>query len=175
MGRPKDRKEGERWSQSIDEMEKVFDQPNYSQKYNKPVISSLVTEREFLFGVSLNLGTASNNYAEYTGTILAQLIYSMFQQKEVSIMTDSQLVVNQVKGIAQTRNFRLVELIKVVHALAFKFNSMGLDYIERSSNTIADTLAKEASESLNMGGEPAFKFYFRLESLMKTVKLQRGY
>jgi ribonuclease HI len=127
-------------------------------------------EREFFFGVSLNLGIASNNYAEYTGLILAQLVFSMFKQKEVAIMTDSQLVVNQVKGIAKTRNFRLVELIKIVHTLAFQFRSMGLDYIERTNNTIADSLAKEASELMGIGGVQSYKFYFRLESLMKTIK-----
>ena len=38
----------------------------------------------------------------------------MFKQHEVSIRTDSMLIVNQVKGIAMTRNVRLVELIKIV-------------------------------------------------------------
>jgi len=36
-------------------------------------------EREFLFGLSLSLGKASNNYAEYTGIILAQMIFTMFK------------------------------------------------------------------------------------------------
>ena len=70
--------------------------------------------REFLFGLSLHLGLASNNYAEYTGLILAQLIFSMFKQTVIAVMTDSTLIVNQVKGIAMCKNIRLVELIKIV-------------------------------------------------------------
>ena len=35
--------------------------------------------REFAFGMSLSLGIASNNYAEYSGLIIAQLIFSMFK------------------------------------------------------------------------------------------------
>ena len=35
--------------------------------------------REFIFGMSLSLGIASNNYAEYSGLIIAQLIFSMFK------------------------------------------------------------------------------------------------
>lgn len=76
------------------------------------------------------------------------MIFSMFKMTDISIMTDSMLIVNQVKGVARTKNFRLVELIKIVHALAFKFKSMGLDYIERERNTIADALAKEASSTM---------------------------
>ena len=68
-------------------------------------------KREFFFGMSWALGIASNNYAEYCGLILAQLVFSMFKMKDVSIVTDSQLIVNQVKGLARTKNFRLVELI----------------------------------------------------------------
>jgi len=121
--------------------------------------------REFAFGMSLSLGIASNNYAEYSGLIIAQLIFSMFKQKDISIATDSQLIVNQVKGLAKTKNFRLVDLIKIVHSLAFKFTSMGLDYVPRELNTIADSLAKEASGGLAMEDKP-YKFYFRLEKVM---------
>jgi len=42
-----------------------------------------------MFGLALHLGEASNNYAEYIGVIMAQVIYCMFQQKEISILTDS--------------------------------------------------------------------------------------
>lgn len=71
-------------------------------------------ERDFMFGVALYLGEASNNYAEYVGVILAQLILCMFKHTSISIVTDSMLIVNQIKGVAKTKNFRLVELIKVV-------------------------------------------------------------
>ena len=79
----------------------------------------------------MTLGQASNNYAEYVGIILAQLIFSLFKQPEINIATDSQLVVNQIKGMARIRNFRLIELTKIVHSLAFKFRSLGLEYVGR--------------------------------------------
>jgi len=78
-------------------------------------------ESEFLFGVSLNLGIASNNYAEYVGLILAQVIFAMFRETNIAIVCDSQLVIGQVKGNMLARNIKLIELIKVAHALAFKF------------------------------------------------------
>ena len=44
---------------------------------------------EFLFGVCLHLGSASNNYAEFVGLILAQIFSSMFKQTNISIYSDS--------------------------------------------------------------------------------------
>jgi hypothetical protein len=39
--------------------------------YSKYKAQSHKVEDEFLFGVSLHLGQASNNYAEYVGLIMA--------------------------------------------------------------------------------------------------------
>ena len=58
-----------------------------------------------------------------------------------------------------------------VHALAFKFHSMGLDYIPRDQNTIADSLAKDASGNMVALTEQGFKFYFKLEKVMQNIKL----
>lgn len=51
-------------------------------------------DREFMFGLSLHLGYASSNYAEYAGVILAQIISSMFKQTDITIKTDAELLVN---------------------------------------------------------------------------------
>ncbi|CDW74849.1 ribonuclease h [Stylonychia lemnae] len=126
---------------------------------------------QFMFGLSLFLGETSNNYAEYMGVIMAQLLFSMFQFTEIQILTDSELIVNQVKGVSRTANVRLVELLKIVHSLAFKFESVCLDYVRREENIIADALAKDAS-SLAVGGEQHFKIYFRLEQVMANVQLK---
>lgn len=67
-----------------------------------------------MFGLSLNLGHASNNYAEYVGLILAQLFSAMFKRTTIDIVTDSQLVVNQFKGNSLVANIRLQELVRIV-------------------------------------------------------------
>lgn len=59
-----------------------------------------------------------------------------------------------------------------VHALAFKFNTMYLDYIPRESNTIADALSREGSENMVEITKQTHHFYFKLESLMKNVKIK---
>ena len=51
------------------------------------------SDEVFLFGLSLHLGQASNYYAEYTGVILGQLFFALFDQTRAHICTDNQLVV----------------------------------------------------------------------------------
>jgi ribonuclease HI len=66
----------------------------------------------------------SNNYAEYTAIILGQLVTALFGVGEARFRCDSQLVVQQVKGLYRTKNVRLVELIKICHHLTGKFDSI---------------------------------------------------
>ena len=76
---------------------------------------------KLLFGVSLHLGTCSNNYAEYAAVILAELFGALLNQPSITINSDSKLMVEQVKGNYKVKNKRLIELVKITHALAFRF------------------------------------------------------
>jgi ribonuclease HI len=78
-------------------------------------------EEEFLFGVTLHLGLTSNNYAEYVGLLLGQLFAALFRQPTICLHSDSQLVVQQVKGAYKTKNVRLVDMVKICHHFALKF------------------------------------------------------
>jgi hypothetical protein len=49
---------------------------------------------------------------------------------------------------------------------------MGLDYIPREENTIADSLARDASGNMISLTGQEFKFYFRLEKVMENIKLE---
>ena len=44
---------------------------------------------DFLFGVRLHLGLATNNYAEYLGLILAQVIHALNGSREITVKSDS--------------------------------------------------------------------------------------
>ena len=54
-----------------------------------PQLEPQESDEVFLFGLSLHLGQASNNYAEYTGLILGQLFFALFDQPRAHICTDS--------------------------------------------------------------------------------------
>lgn len=76
---------------------------------------------DFLFGISLHLGTCSNNYTEYMGLIIGQLFCSLLGEINPTFKSDSQLLVQQVKGNYKVKNIRLIQLIKIVHSMAFRF------------------------------------------------------
>ena len=64
----------------------------------------------------------------------------------------------------KTRNVRLVELIKVAHALAFKYQFVYLSWIEREKNTVADQFAKYASQPrLLSEKDDIFRVFFSLD------------
>lgn len=68
----------------------VFAGRNYQsegvQKYGS---ISLGQNEEFLFGLTLHLGTCSNNFAEYSAFILAQLFNALFGITSATIKADS--------------------------------------------------------------------------------------
>lgn len=68
---------------------------------------------------------------------------------------------------------RLVELLKIVHALTYKFNSIELDYIDRNYNKLADSLAKQAA-TMNTFGDVGEKYriVFKIEKLMDHVNVK---
>ena len=100
---------------------------------------------DFLFGVRLHLGLATNNYAEYLGLILAQVIHALNGSREITVKSDSQLLVTQVKGIAKVKNIRFTRMMPIIHDLALHFETMNFDWIERKQNLVADMLAKKAA------------------------------
>ena len=109
------------------------------------------------------MGHASNNYAEYVGIILAQLYGALFALQEITILSDSTLVVQQIKGLMKTRNVRLVELVKVAHNLALQYQYINLGWIEREKNTLADKYAKYASQPrLLSEQDDLFRVFFSL-------------
>lgn len=89
---------------------------------------------KFLFGIHMNLGYSTSNYAEYMGLIVAQLIHAMQGTRVATIKTDSQLLNNQVKGLAKVKNIRFTRLMPIIHDLALHFDTMFLDWIEREDN-----------------------------------------
>jgi len=112
------------------------------RKSQKPVeTAEQLEERKFLFGVSMNLGNASNNYAEYCGMLYALIISNFFGQSATSIFSDSELVVTQVKGHAKVRNPILSTLVENIHDLLYSFRAVNLNYLERELNGTADRYA----------------------------------
>ena len=116
----------------------------------------------FLCSAQIYIGPATSNYAEYVGLILAQLLFAINEKHDVAIRMDSMLITNQVKGVNQVRNTRLVHIIPIVHDLIKHFTSLKLDWIPREENAVADAISKEAATQI-IGFDPRQPDLFKLK------------
>ena len=91
---------------------------------------------------------SSNNVAEYTGIIKAlewMLLNKIGEDKKMIIVrSDSQLVVNQIKGKWKVRAQRIVPLHQKVMSLISKFKAIDIEWVPREQNKEADRLSNKA-------------------------------
>jgi len=87
------------------------------------------------------IGINTNNTAEYRALILGLEKAKMLKPLNLKIYSDSQLLVNQIKGTYKVRNSRLVELYWKSVNLLRDFKSWEIISISRKKNKKADILA----------------------------------
>lgn len=93
---------------------------------------------------SVYLGEMTNNMAEYEAMVRALSKAHGSHVKDVSIYSDSLLVVNQILGTYKIRNSTLQKYADTVKDLIRVFDHFKVQYIPREKNKVADKLAKEA-------------------------------
>jgi ribonuclease HI len=86
-----------------------------------------------------------NNMAEYEALILGLNTLKILGAKRIVVHGDSELVINQVKGIYQSKHPRLREYRNIVLDLLESFIEYNLLMIPRGRNLIVDALATSAS------------------------------
>ena len=84
------------------------------------------------------LGMATNNQAEYLGFKHGLERARDLGIDKIKMYSDSQLVVNQMKGLYKVKNQELASLNQEVKALADSFESIEFNYVPRELNKIAD-------------------------------------
>ncbi|HXK14996.1 MAG TPA: ribonuclease HI family protein [Gaiellaceae bacterium] len=93
------------------------------------------------------IGTATNNVAEYRG-LLAGLDAALERGvEEVEVISDSELVVKQMRGEYKVKNETLRELVDEAHALESRFRRVTYTAVRREHNELADRLVNEALDS----------------------------
>lgn len=95
--------------------------------------------------ISEYIGKTTNNVAEYTALIKGLEEALRLGIEEIEVYSDSELLIRQLKGIYKVRNQGLMPLYEKVSELLRKFKSFELNHIMREENSLADSLAKEAS------------------------------
>jgi ribonuclease H / adenosylcobalamin/alpha-ribazole phosphatase len=93
------------------------------------------------------IGIATNNVAEYRG-LLAGLEKALeLGVSELEVVSDSELVVKQMRGEYKVKNEALRELSLAAARLARRFDEISYTAVRRAHNELADRLVNEALDS----------------------------
>src|ERR1041385_593952 len=97
-------------------------------------------------GLSEYLGHQTNNFAEYRGLIAALEYAVSHGPKALKLVSDSELMVKQIKGIYKVKNLALQDLHARAKQLIAKLDWFSIDHALREHNSEADRLANEAMD-----------------------------
>ena len=92
------------------------------------------------------LGHQTNNFAEYQGLIAALEYALQHGPKALKLISDSELLVRQIKGIYKVKNPTLKDLHGRAQELIAQLEWFSIGHALREHNTEADRLANEAMD-----------------------------
>jgi ribonuclease HI len=92
------------------------------------------------------LGHQTNNVAEYQGLIAALEYAIEHGHKALKLISDSELLVRQIKGIYKVKNSVLKDLHARAKELIAKLDWFSIEHVLRGKNSEADQLANEAMD-----------------------------
>jgi ribonuclease HI len=97
-------------------------------------------------GLSQYLGHQTNNFAEYQGLIAALEYAVEHGPRALKLISDSELLVRQIKGIYKVKNSTLKDLHARAKELIAKLEWFSIDHALREHNREADELANAAMD-----------------------------
>ncbi|XP_077229964.1 uncharacterized protein LOC143862972 [Tasmannia lanceolata] len=104
---------------------------------------------------------ASNNEAEYEALLTGMNLAVQTRAQRLKAYCDSQLVANQIQGVYEARDERMVKYLSKVRLLASKFKSFEVIRIPRTENAKADVLSKLAASGYTTLGSICMEFLQR--------------
>jgi len=99
------------------------------------------------------LGPRTNNVAEYIALVKALEHAARLGARRLEIFTDSDLMVNQMKGLFKVKNPGLKDYWNRAKDLFREFENVHISHIPREQNSQADRLCNEALDGAS--GKPA--------------------
>ena len=97
----------------------------------------IVEHREFV-------GSTTNNLAEYLALKKALKIASTLNDNDITVLSDSELIVNQRNRSYKVRSKQLKIIFREVNNLEKYFKSVSYRHVPREDNRAADLLANRA-------------------------------
>ncbi len=105
-----------------------------------------------LASISDYLGSQTNNVAEYTAVVRALGLATELGAREVDLLLDSKLIVEQVHGRWKVKDAKLQPLHAEVRRLLRGFVRWSAHHVPRAQNKAADALCNEAIDRALAGG-----------------------
>jgi len=102
--------------------------------------------------ISEFLGVQTNNVAEYTAVVRALALAAELGAREVVMLLDSMLIVEQLNGRWKVRDAKLATLNEEARQLLAGFPHWTAIHVRRAFNSQADALANEAIDRFQAGG-----------------------
>ena len=93
------------------------------------------------------IGVATNNVAEYSGLVAGLRKALELHVPEVEVVSDSELLVKQMRGEYRVKNEGLRELFVEASTLARRLESVEYRHVKRAHNELADRLLNEALDA----------------------------
>jgi ribonuclease HI len=90
------------------------------------------------------IGVATNNVAEYRALVAGLAKAVELGVDEVEVVSDSELLVKQMRGEYRVKNAALIELSLEAAALARRLGSVRYTAVRREHNELADRLVNDA-------------------------------
>ena len=94
------------------------------------------------------IGTATNNVAEYSGLIAGLEKAIELHVPQVEVVSDSELMVKQMRGEYRVKNEALRELYDEATALARRVGNVEYRHVKRAHNELADKLVNDALDAV---------------------------
>jgi ribonuclease HI len=93
------------------------------------------------------IGRATNNVAEYRGLIAGLAKAAELGVRDLEVISDSELLVKQMRGEYRVKNETLRELWEEAQDLVRRFPSVHFSAVRRAHNELADRLVNEALDA----------------------------
>jgi ribonuclease HI len=93
------------------------------------------------------IGRATNNVAEYSGLVAGMTKAVELGVRELEVVSDSELLVKQMRGEYRVKNEALRDLWEQANDLSGRFARVMYTAVRRAHNELADRLVNEALDA----------------------------
>jgi probable phosphoglycerate mutase len=102
--------------------------------------------------ISDYLGIQTNNVAEYTAVVRALELATELGAREVHLLLDSKLIVEQLGGRWRVKDAKLIPLWTAARRSLGAFDRWTATHVPRAQNSVADALCNLAIDRATAGG-----------------------